>query len=38
MEKAAALALQGAKPYRHNAYKIALGQQAIVRNLSTLTA
>lgn len=37
MEKAAALALQGAKPYRHNAYKIALGQQAIVRNLSTLT-
>lgn len=38
MEKAAALALQGARPYRHNAYKIALGQQAIVRNLSTLTA
>ncbi|WP_110949743.1 FAD binding domain-containing protein [Pseudomonas bohemica] len=38
MEKAAAIALQGAKPYRHNAYKIALGQQAIVRNLSTLTA
>jgi len=38
MEKAAALAMQGAKPYRHNAYKIALGQQAIVRNLSTLTA
>lgn len=38
MEKAAALALNGAKPYRHNAYKIALGQQAIVRNLSTLTA
>ncbi|WP_296257402.1 MULTISPECIES: FAD binding domain-containing protein [unclassified Pseudomonas] len=38
MEKAAAIALQGAKPQRHNAYKIALGQQAIVRNLSTLTA
>jgi xanthine dehydrogenase YagS FAD-binding subunit len=30
--------MQGAKAYRHNAYKIALGQQAIVRNLSTLTA
>lgn len=38
MEKAAAIAMQGARPYRHNAYKIALGQQAIVRNLSTLTA
>jgi xanthine dehydrogenase YagS FAD-binding subunit len=38
MEKAAAIALQGARPYRHNAYKIALGQQAIVRNLSTLIA
>jgi len=38
MEKAAAIAMQGAKPYRFNAYKIALGQQAIVRNLSTLTA
>ncbi len=38
MEKAAALAMQGAKPYRHNAYKIALGQQAVVRNLGTLTA
>ncbi|OQR31487.1 xanthine dehydrogenase [Pseudomonas sp. Bc-h] len=38
MEKAAAVAMQGAKAYRHNAYKIALGQQAIVRNLSTLTA
>jgi xanthine dehydrogenase YagS FAD-binding subunit len=34
--KAAALALQGAVPYAHNAYKIPLGQQAIVRNLSTL--
>jgi xanthine dehydrogenase YagS FAD-binding subunit len=30
--------MQGAKAYRHNAYKIALGQQAIVRNLGTLTA
>jgi xanthine dehydrogenase YagS FAD-binding subunit len=35
--KAAAIALQGAKPYAHNAYKIPLGQQAIVRNLSTLS-
>lgn len=34
--KAAALALQGAVPYAHNAYKIPLGQQAIVRNLRTL--
>ncbi|MDR9753769.1 xanthine dehydrogenase family protein subunit M [Pseudomonas sp. SZMC_28357] len=34
--KAAALALQGAKPYSHNAYKIPLAQQAIVRNLTTL--
>lgn len=34
--KAASLALQGAMPYSHNAYKIPLGQQAIVRNLSTL--
>jgi xanthine dehydrogenase YagS FAD-binding subunit len=38
MEKVAALALQGAKPYSHNAYKIPLAQQAIIRNLSTLTA
>lgn len=38
MEKAAAIALQGAKPYSHNAYKIPLGQQAIIRNLTTLTA
>lgn len=38
VEKAAAIALQGAKPYRHNAYKIALGQQAIVRNLGALNA
>jgi xanthine dehydrogenase YagS FAD-binding subunit len=34
--KAAAIAFQGAVPYAHNAYKIPLGQQAIVRNLSTL--
>jgi xanthine dehydrogenase YagS FAD-binding subunit len=38
MEKAAAIALQGAKPYSHNAYKIPLAQQAIIRNLTTLTA
>lgn len=38
LDKVAAIALKGAKAYRHNAYKIALGQQAIVRNLSTLTA
>jgi xanthine dehydrogenase YagS FAD-binding subunit len=35
---AAALALQGAHPYKHNAYKIPLGQQVIVRNLNTLIA
>lgn len=35
--RAAQLALQGATPYRHNAYKIPLAQQAIVRNLQTLT-
>ncbi|CAG8871043.1 Aldehyde oxidoreductase FAD-binding subunit PaoB [Pseudomonas fluorescens] len=34
--KAAAIALQGAVPYSHNGYKIPLGQQAIVRNLTTL--
>lgn len=38
LQKAAALALQGAVPYRHNAYKIPLGQQAVIRNLETLTA
>jgi len=37
LQKAATLALQGAVPYRHNAYKIQLGQQAIIRNLETLT-
>jgi xanthine dehydrogenase YagS FAD-binding subunit len=34
----AALAMQGARPYRHNAYKIPLAQQAIVRNFATLSA
>ncbi|TDV56975.1 xanthine dehydrogenase YagS FAD-binding subunit [Pseudomonas graminis] len=38
LENVAAIALKGAKAYRHNAYKIALGQQAIVRNLGTLNA
>lgn len=38
LEQVAAIALKGAKAYRHNAYKIALGQQAIVRNLATLNA
>lgn len=38
LEKVATIALKGAKAYRHNAYKIALGQQAIVRNLGTLNA
>ncbi len=36
--KAAAVALEGAKSYGQNGFKIALGQQAIVRNLSTLVA
>ena len=34
--KAAALAVKGSKPYAHNAYKIPLVEQAIMRNLSTL--
>jgi xanthine dehydrogenase YagS FAD-binding subunit len=34
----AALAMQGAHPYKHNAYKIPLAQQAIVRNLGILSA
>ncbi|KPZ13027.1 FAD binding domain-containing protein [Pseudomonas syringae group genomosp. 3] len=34
--KVAAIAFQGAVPYSHNAYKIPLGQQAVVRNLTTL--
>ncbi|MGV8918754.1 MAG: FAD binding domain-containing protein [Pseudomonas sp.] len=38
LNSAAAIALQGAVPYRHNAFKIALGQQAIVRNIDTLKA
>ncbi|MFC0269477.1 FAD binding domain-containing protein [Kushneria aurantia] len=37
-QRAAELALQGAVPYRQNAYKIPLGKQAVVRNLTTLTA
>ena len=35
---AAGIAFKGATPYAHNAFKIPLGQQAIVRNLTTLTA
>ncbi|GGK02836.1 FAD binding domain-containing protein [Pseudomonas matsuisoli] len=35
--RAADVAMQGAKPYRQNAYKIPLAKQAIVRNLQTLT-
>ncbi len=38
IRRAAMVAMQGAIPYRHNAYKIPLGQQAIVRNLQTLLA
>ncbi|EIK94450.1 oxidoreductase, molybdopterin-binding subunit [Pseudomonas sp. M47T1] len=37
-QKAAELALQGAHAYAHNAFKIPLGQQAIMRNLRDLTA
>ncbi|WP_457808773.1 FAD binding domain-containing protein [Kushneria sp. EE4] len=37
-ERAAEIAMQGATPYAHNAFKIPLGRQAIVRNLTTLTA
>jgi xanthine dehydrogenase YagS FAD-binding subunit len=36
-EQAAALAMEGAKSYGQNGFKIKLGQQAIVRNLLTLT-
>ncbi|WP_186136542.1 FAD binding domain-containing protein [Burkholderia gladioli] len=36
--RAAALALEGARSYGQNGFKIALGQQAVVRNLQTLTA
>lgn len=35
--KAAAAAFKGAVPYAHNGYKVALGQQAIVHNLMTLS-
>ena len=38
IQRVAMTAMQGAVPYRHNAYKIPLGQQAIVRNLQTLLA
>jgi xanthine dehydrogenase YagS FAD-binding subunit len=34
---AAAMELEGARSYGQNGFKIALGQQSIVRNLSTLT-
>ena len=37
-EKAARIAMQGAKGYEHNAFKIPLGQQAIVRTLTNLTS
>ncbi|WP_346797112.1 xanthine dehydrogenase family protein subunit M [Halomonas sp. Bachu 37] len=36
--RAAQIAMQDAKGYKHNAFKIPLGRQAIVRNLTTLTA
>ncbi|WP_186024648.1 FAD binding domain-containing protein [Burkholderia gladioli] len=36
--RAAVLALEGARSYGQNGFKIALGQQAVVRNLQTLTA
>ena len=36
--KAAAAAMHGAKSYGQNGFKIALGQQAVVRNLTTLVA
>lgn len=36
--EAAAVAMQGAKSYGQNGFKIALGQQAVVRNLTTLVA
>lgn len=37
-EQAARIAMQGARGYKHNAFKIPLGQQAIVRALTNLTA
>jgi xanthine dehydrogenase YagS FAD-binding subunit len=36
--RVAEVALRGARPYEHNAFKIPLGQQVIVRNLRDLTA
>jgi len=36
--RAAALAMRGARSYGQNGFKIALGQQAVVRNLSSLVA
>jgi len=36
-EHAAGIAMEGAKSYGQNGFKIKLGQQAIVRNLSSLT-
>jgi xanthine dehydrogenase YagS FAD-binding subunit len=37
-ERAAVLALKGARSYGQNGFKIGLGQQAVVRNLSLLVA
>lgn len=37
-QQAAAIAMQGARSYGQNGFKIALGQQAIVRNLSGVVA
>ncbi|MFM0715573.1 hypothetical protein PQQ73_04440 [Paraburkholderia strydomiana] len=36
--QAASAAFRDARPYAHNAYKVPLGQQAIIRNLRDLTA
>ena len=36
--KAAAAAVEGAKPYRYNAFKVELAQRAIVRALETAGA
>ena len=36
--RAAELAVKGARAYEHNAFKIPLGQQVVVRNLRDLTA
>jgi xanthine dehydrogenase YagS FAD-binding subunit len=38
IREAAALAMTGAKSYGQNGFKIVLGQQAVVRNLSALAA